>query len=1468
MLRSRLKSVLVLTLVFSMNISLFSVIALAEDSSGAMAPNLPTEIAEITTPEEDEETMDTEPPQSEGETSDSDKQITEGEPPIEMEITEIPDIAAVAETSGEIEVNGSKYKNMDEAMAMASDGDTVTVSGDFTEGLAFTKQVNVVISGDVNITGTGTGMSFSKPDSTLECADGGRLTITGFDVGLNTTYLTVEDGTYILDGNGYGFRTNTTTTEGPNGGYMAGKFIGNVPDELGLATSDDFADALTLRVSAKECDSAAVIGGDYQNCFIEIGVGDAGCYTYGPGEFSAVNSSIRTENVSVKLYSDLSMTNSEFWLDGSDYNYSNGLVGEDCTNKKAVITDHSLLKITNWGVKKTTAIGFSTTYGTFTIDDGSKIVVHNNGRGGFNINNGNVTFNNATLEAKGHTGHFLVQNKASLTIGADSVFDLDRNCVSSGGSYSAGKNNYIVIGGSVQYQAPPEGASASTIAKTIPVNGEAHGNEPLHLFSMDEDLFDDENYVIKMLDLKGETYDYSVKNADPDGNRYVWGPAVTVTFDLRNAAASFTGVAKLPAELVRDRGNILELTTIRANSLERVGLTDPTVGINDGGWKLDGWYYLDSDYVEQPYTTGMTFDQETTVYAKWDAHSIIYHSNFDTGEDHTALYQTMDSTADVLSLKSILKLTPAFERAGYALESWNTAADGTGTEYAVDAKGLPLGDEPLELYAKWARSPDFDIHERAEIYVDGEKENTLAYLGGIGQYKLPYTAEVTMDPFVKEMLNQAVGVGGMELLLGANFDINIYFDASLDIPETGTIYFTCSFLTPTEVDGVQVTPGDGVHTIEGDLSAYKQASSDREGYTQFVIPVSLTEGCEEFGTEMKLETLVATLTPEQFLERIESGETTIEAQGEITGSIEIDERAAYAVAYNILNNDDSDKRSAWREMWEKDNPTDTAAAALHLQAKLKNISFKADSAVTHLVKLPELILADGNANIEVLKKPADDQTVSTNWVKENELDYCTKGCYEPYTMTYRASLKMDDGVNTLLNVVKGEGLDSANFDIVLYFDEDLIMPTEAEFRFHNKFLILDESKASGMTGIYNNGISSITGNPELLKAKDTDQDRAGYVKYVIPVCLRDGASDFDLSMQIEVITLDMSKTIAGRVSSKALVIADGEIRGSITLKESLYENVARALMNDLTEYPELGGQQWYDAFDGDVEKAAAHLKYCLNNIFIDASDAKTKLVTHSHSSGGGGSRPDLDKENHFAYIIGRDDGLVHPEAEITRAEVATIFFRLLTQESRNEFWSQSNSFSDVASDAWYNNAVSTLSSADIIFGKTGKVFAPEAPITRAEFAAIAVRFFGGEYSGKDQFSDISGHWANNEINRAYINGLVEGYPDGTFQPDKNIARGEAMALVNRALGRAPHADHLLDDMIAWPDNMNDDKWYYADVQEATNSHNYETEYDSEKTAYEEWTKLLSIRDWAALENTWSRANSSKNPGEVAPPSDN
>ena len=222
----------------------------------------------------------------------------------------------------------------------------------------------------------------------------------------------------------------------------------------------------------------------------------------------------------------------------------------------------------------------------------------------------------------------------------------------------------------------------------------------------------------------------------------------------------------------------------------------------------------------------------------------------------------------------------------------------------------------------------------------------------------------------------------------------------------------------------------------------------------------------------------------------------------------------------------------------------------------------------------------------------------------------------------------------------------------------------------------------------------------------------------------------------------------------------------------------------------------------------------------------------------------LNGNDHYAYIVGYPDKTVRPQNGITRAEVATIFFRLLTDETRNANSTKSNSYSDVAAGAWYNHAVSTLSAMGIVKGDSDGKFNPNAPITRAEFAAIAARFDDKANSTTADFSDIVSHWAKNEISAASNNGWINGYPDGTFRPDNKITRAEAMTLVNRVLKRLPEtAEDLHDDMIKWSDNSDASQWFYLAVQEATNSHYYK----AKENKSEKWTELRDTRDWTELE---------------------
>ena len=215
----------------------------------------------------------------------------------------------------------------------------------------------------------------------------------------------------------------------------------------------------------------------------------------------------------------------------------------------------------------------------------------------------------------------------------------------------------------------------------------------------------------------------------------------------------------------------------------------------------------------------------------------------------------------------------------------------------------------------------------------------------------------------------------------------------------------------------------------------------------------------------------------------------------------------------------------------------------------------------------------------------------------------------------------------------------------------------------------------------------------------------------------------------------------------------------------------------------------------------------------------------------------LNTTDHFAYIVGYGNGEVRPQNNITRAEVATIFFRLLTDDVRDENLTKTNRYSDVAATSWYNTAVSTMTKAGIVDGYPNGTFRPDAPITRAEMAKI-ISLFAKLDKSESRFSDIAGHWAEAYIRLAAGNGWIAGYPDGTFGPQRNITRAETATMINRVLDRVPsEKSHLLSRgvMQIWPD-ANPGDWFYLAMQEATNSHDYERN-AKWAAADEQWTAL-------------------------------
>ena len=277
----------------------------------------------------------------------------------------------------------------------------------------------------------------------------------------------------------------------------------------------------------------------------------------------------------------------------------------------------------------------------------------------------------------------------------------------------------------------------------------------------------------------------------------------------------------------------------------------------------------------------------------------------------------------------------------------------------------------------------------------------------------------------------------------------------------------------------------------------------------------------------------------------------------------------------------------------------------------------------------------------------------------------------------------------------------------------------------------------------------------------------------------------------------------------------------------------------------------------DATFASLYLKQSGMNGNFDKINLYAVWTENGGGGGGGGGShkptvtiPDdvptgLNGKDHYAYVVGYPDGMVYPQKNITRAEVATIFFRLLTDETREANMTKSNSYNDMKDGAWYTCAVSTLSKMGIIKGYEDGSFKPDASISRAEFAAIAARFDPDGDKTPATFSDVSSHWAKDEISIAANHGWIKGYEDGSFKPDQKITRAETMTLVNRVLKRLPETkDDLHKDMKTWPDNQNESAWFYLAVQEATNSHYQKLKKDG---THETWESMRETRDWAALE---------------------
>lgn len=402
----------------------------------------------------------------------------------------------------------------------------------------------------------------------------------------------------------------------------------------------------------------------------------------------------------------------------------------------------------------------------------------------------------------------------------------------------------------------------------------------------------------------------------------------------------------------------------------------------------------------------------------------------------------------------------------------------------------------------------------------------------------------------------------------------------------------------------------------------------------------------------------------------------------------------------------------------------------------------------------------------------------------------------------------------------------------------------------------------------------VTIRPDALKAYRIFGSAYKYVKSEKGTFNKDGETvtfEFKVTSDkkgeeiLDTFTIDVSETV------KAGETSEGDWGGfDFNLSEEEFENLDKKEFNG-KEYPvvylwELKGDlknmsystkritlyldkpniSYYSAREPMVEYLGTRMAFADPD---KGADADIINIYGKQSSSGDTVKvgPQLNRDDHVAYIMGYPDGTVQPEGQITRAEACTIFFRLLTDSSRDYYFARTNDYSDVNRGDWFNNAISTLSNAGIVTGYNDGTFRPNQPITRGEMAKIIANF-ANLNKGTKSFTDLSGHWSKTYVELAAGNGWIAGYPDGSFRPDQKITRAETVTMINRVLERVPAKELRLlsrSIMLTFPDN-NPGDWYYIAIQEASNSHEYQRSV-YETTGDEMWTKLIDNVDWTKLE---------------------
>ena len=954
------------------------------------------------------------------------------------------------------------------------------------------------------------------------------------------------------------------------------------------------------------------------------------------------------------------------------------------------------------------------------------------------------------------------------------------------------KNGYTKIDGvESKYLDPPENLGFFT-ADNWSKDGKKYNEKsrPSDPFSVLGENFNVNNITVVWYTIKWLADGYHV-----DG--YVAGVPVKVTYHTNYAKNGITGMEETFEEVSATSG---ETYTVRDNTF-----TVPT------GFHFDGWY-TDKDCTKEYQTT--TLMTSLDLYAKWTTNSTPVEPE---PENQKAMYFVLlpnrgvpksgasQGTANYLpnetsdgGVKGVTRKT-GYE--GYLTEDGKEAADkGEFSANGVDSSYLILpSDLGFFTAANW----------NGTTY-PADKTNTSAadITALLGTNYNPQIAEVVWYT-VKHDDTDGYHVDGYV----KNVDVNVtyhsnYGDDVTDVytATTGNEYAALSYEATGLLARENYTFG-GWYTDKDCTEAYETTTlmTSLDLYAKWVpnqFDVSYFVDNEKYGETEKHDV-----------------DSTVTVKAAPTK-----EGYTFTGWTNIANIVTVDTTTGKFTMPAQDVRFDAT-----FEINQYNVTYKVGTEVVYTD------VYNFDADVAIRPVPTKDGYTFTGWTSNDSAfdirgfkmpahDVVIEGKFEKnpakqYTYTVNKHFYNEKGVE--VNVVKGEATPAVeNTAVSELYKKDAVNQT-----------------VDGKTYVYVSGLTTVTDKLETL-TKDVTIDLYYYLNV-------EGGNDIPDAWEYRL----TFKVVNGSWN-------DGTSADIVTYVQCKDKKTGEAFEAEdvvvpVTRIPAVGDKpnSGYHAGAWDTSP--------YDNYKVQKDTVFTYTYAKNSSGGSSGSHhrrptvtiPDdvptgLNGDDHYAYIVGYPDKTVRPQNGITRAEVATIFFRLLTDETRNANSTKSNSYSDVAAGAWYNHAVSTLSAMGIVKGDSYGKFNPDAPITRAEFAAIAARFDDKANTTTADFSDIASHWAKNEISAASNNGWITGYPDGTFRPDNKITRAEAMTLVNRVLKRLPETEEdLHDDMIKWSDNSDVSQWFYLDVQEATNSHYYQTK----ENQFEKWTKLRETRDWTELE---------------------